>query len=93
MMEMESLPVVWEARVRCVQFWYKVLTNKVYEGRLLRKVVTQAVECEKGSWMRNIGRCVGKFGWRDASGGVIRELSEADRERYVAECCLEECKE
>ena len=78
MMEMESLPVVWEARVRCVQFWYKVLTNKVYEGRLLRKVVTQAVECEKGSWMRNIGRCVGKFGWQDVSGSVIRELSEAD---------------
>ena len=49
MMEMESLPVVWEARVRCVQFWYKVLTSKVYEGRLLRKVASQAVECEKGA--------------------------------------------
>ena len=57
MMEMESLPVVWEARVRCVQFWYKVLTNKVYEGRLLRKVATQAVECEKGSWMRHWQVC------------------------------------
>ena len=50
----------------------------MYEGRLLRKVASQAVECEKGSWMRNIGRCVGKFGWQDVSGGVIRELSEAD---------------
>ena len=60
MMEMESPPVVWEARVRCVQFWYKVLTSKVHEGRLLRKVAStsQAVECEKGGWMRNIGRCV-----------------------------------
>ena len=30
--------------------------------------------------MRSIGRCVGKFGWQDAyvSGGVIREISEAD---------------
>ena len=28
--------------------------------------------------MRSIGRCVGKFGWQDVSGGVIRELSEAD---------------
>ena len=36
------------------------------------------MECEKGSWRRNIGRCVGKFGWQDESGGVIRELSEAD---------------
>ena len=78
MMEMESLPVVWKARVRCMQFWYKVLTSKVYEGRLLKKVVSQAVECEKGSWMRSIGRCVGKFEWQDVSGGVIRELSEVD---------------
>ena len=61
-------------------FWYKVLTSKVYEGKLLRKAASQAVdpECEKGSWMRNIGRCVDKFGWQDVSGGVIRELSEAD---------------
>ena len=47
MMEMESLPVVCEAKVRCVQFWYKVLASMVYEGRLLRKVASQAVECEK----------------------------------------------
>ena len=77
-MEMESLPVVWEARVRCVQFWYKILTSKVYEDRLPRKVVSQAVECGRGNWMRSIGRCVGKFGWQDVSGGTIRELSEAD---------------
>ena len=77
-MEMESLPVVWEERVRCVQFWYKVLTSKVYEGRLLRKVVSQAVECGRGSSMRSIGRCVGKFGWQDVNGGANRELSETD---------------
>ena len=55
------------------------MTSKVYEGRLLRKVAPQAVEYEKGSWMRRIGRCVGKFsGWQGVSVGVIRELSEAD---------------
>ena len=37
-------------------------------------MVSQAVEYEKGSWMRSIGRCVGKFGWQDVSGGAIREL-------------------
>ena len=69
-----------------------VLTSKVYEGRLLRKVAStsQAVECEKGGWMRNIGRCVSKLvgheWWCDQ--GVIRGRCE----RYVAECCLEECK-
>ena len=30
--------------------------------------------------MRSIGKCVGKFGWQDVSGSVIRELSEADVE-------------
>ena len=30
MMKMEFQPVVWEARVGCVQLWYKVLTRKVY---------------------------------------------------------------
>ena len=45
MMEMEPQPVVWEARVRCVQFWYKVLPSKVYEGRLLRKVASQTLDC------------------------------------------------
>ena len=78
LMELESLPVVWEARVRCVQFWYKVLTSKMYEGRMLRKVVLHAVECGRGSWMRSIGRCIGRFGWQDMSGGVVRELSEAE---------------
>ena len=78
MIEMESLPVMLEARVRCMQLWYKVLTSKLYESRLLRKVASQAVEYEKGSWMRNIGKCVGKFGWQDVSGGAIRELGEAD---------------
>ena len=41
--------------------------------------------------MRSIGRCIGKFGWQDMSGGAIRELSEVDV-RYDAERCLEECK-
>ena len=78
MMELESLPVVWEARVRSMQFWYKVLTSKIYEGRLLRKVMLQAVECGRGSWMRSIGRCIGRFGWQDMSRCVVRELSEAE---------------
>ena len=50
----------------------------MYEGRLLKKVASQALESEKGSWMRSIRRCESKFGWQDVSGGVITELSEAD---------------
>ena len=30
MMELESLPVVWKARLRCMQYWYKVMTSSIY---------------------------------------------------------------
>ena len=66
--------------MRCVQFWYKVLTSKAYEGRLLRRVASHVVEYGRGSWIRSMSRCISKFGWQDVSGDVIRELSEADVE-------------
>ena len=37
-----------------------------------------AVKCGRESWMRSIGRCIGRFGWQDMSGGVVRELSETE---------------
>ena len=78
MMEMGLLPGVWEARVRCVQFWYKILMSNVYEGRLLRKVALRAVDLGKGCWIRSISKCVGKFGWQDVSDEMIRELSQTE---------------
>ena len=76
--EMDSLPVVWEARVRCVQLWCKVLTSKTNEGRLLRKVAMQAVKYGRGGWLRNTDKCKEKFGWQDMSGEVISKLSESN---------------
>ena len=29
--EMDCLPLCWEARVRCMKFWHKVMTHPVYE--------------------------------------------------------------
>ena len=60
--EMDSLPVVWEAKGRCVQFWYKVLMSKVYEGRPLTCTALQAVKCGRGRWLRSINKCIEKFG-------------------------------
>ena len=45
---MEALPVVWEAKMRCLKFWLKVMNNEMYEGRLLRNIETQAIECQSG---------------------------------------------
>ena len=31
--------------MRCVKFWFKVLTSKMYEGRLLKMIARQSVVC------------------------------------------------
>ena len=64
--------------MRCTQFWYEVLTSKVYEGRLLQRIARQVVQFGSGSWLRSIGRCIGEFGWQDLSGNAIRDLSRGD---------------
>ena len=40
LLEINSRPVVWEAKMRCVKFWLKVMTSRLYEGRLLKKIAT-----------------------------------------------------
>ena len=48
-MEADAFPVVWLARVRCVAFWFKVLSSPLYGGRILRGAALEAMECG-GSW-------------------------------------------
>ena len=45
----------------CVKFWLKVLNIAMYEGRLLRKIARQTIECAKGLWVKNMVKCDGEF--------------------------------
>ena len=76
--QVEALPVVWEAKMHCVKFWLKVLNNEMYKGRLLRKIVRQAVECGKGVWVKNMAKCVGVFEWQGIGGDTINSLTDAE---------------
>ena len=40
--EMEMLPLKWEAKTRCMEFWLKVL--RMWDSRLIRLVVLEAME-------------------------------------------------
>ena len=73
---MEPLSVVWEAKMRCVKFWLKVLNNEMYEGRLLRKIARRAIECGKGIWVKNMAKCVGA--WRKVRSMLIKETKAGD---------------
>ena len=42
-MEMGVLPLAWEARIRWMLFWYKIMCSPVYEGRLLKRIALEAL--------------------------------------------------
>ena len=64
--------------MRCVRFWLKVLGAKEYEGKLLKRIIRQAVECGKGGWVKNMARCTDDFGWSGVGADAVRSLSESD---------------
>ena len=52
----------------CVQFSFKVLTCKLYEGRLLHEESGNAgmqYRAEEIIWVRRMGKCVSECGWQD----------------------------
>ena len=49
--EVGGLPVKWLARMQSVIFWGKVLTSRLYDGRLLRRIAAEAVRFGRGTWI------------------------------------------
>ena len=64
--------------MRCVKFWLKVMTSRLYEGRLLKKITRQTVECGKGGWIKNMAKCMGDFEWQSVGGDAIANLTDLE---------------
>ena len=73
-MEADAFPVVWLARVRCVAFWFKVLSSPLYGGRILRGAVLEAMECG-GSRIMKLWESLKFFGWCRVGAVEVRALS------------------
>ena len=99
--EMEMMPLVWKAKMRCVRFWLKVMSAEAYEGRLLRKIARHSVGCGKGAWVKNMAKCVGDFGWsgmgvdavKNLSGSEIQEMLESVAWRRVTSMMKEDMED
>ena len=53
LMEADALPVAWLARVRCAAFWFRILSNPLYEWRILRVAAMETI----------VSQCLKSFGW------------------------------
>ena len=76
--EMGDLPVRWRAKLQCMLFWVRVLWSTAYDGRLIRRVATEAVKFGRDSWMRKMNMCCKEFGWQEINMEGVRGLSNAE---------------
>ena len=89
--EADAVPVAWLARVRCAAFWFRILSNTLYEGRILRIVAMEAMECG-GSWIVKLQECLTcryfpcPFGWCGVGAEEVRGLSSAEIKVMLETC-------
>ena len=67
--ESDIVQVTWIARVRCTSFWLQILNDPIYNGRILKKVAEEAIECG-GKWVHQMRKCLEDFEWRGGAGLV-----------------------
>ena len=76
--EMGDLPVRWRAKLQCMLFWVRVLSSRAYDGRLIRRVATEAVKFGRSNWMWKLNMCCKEFGWQEVNMEEVRGLSNAE---------------
>ena len=83
----------WDARMRYILFWHKILTGQQYHHRLVQRLAHAALRAQgRGQWMGKLRTCLEAFGWRDYSCATLAEVSGGQlREmlRSVACKCVE----
>ena len=85
LMEADAFPVVWLVRVRCVAFWFKVLSSPLYDGRTLRGAALEAMECG-GSWIMKLWECLKSFGWCGVGAEEVPGLSSGEIRAMLETC-------
>ena len=76
--KMGDLPVRWRAKIQCMLFWVRVLSSMAYDGRLIRRVATEAVKFGRIGWMWKMSMCCKEFWWQEISMEGVRGLSNAE---------------
>ena len=91
--EMEVLSVGWEARIRCIDFWHRILTDLRYHQRLIQGLAYVTLMAPRRSqWIRKLGICLEAFGWQDCSCATLAGVSGRelrDMLRSIACRCME----
>ena len=73
--EMSCFPLMWDTRLRCVVFWFKILLSPMFENRIIRRAAEDAISLSRGPWLKNLEDVLLQFGWSDVSGRNLQGIS------------------
>ena len=97
--EVVVLSVGWEARIRCILFWHRILTNRQYHHHLIQRLAYASLMAPvRGQWVGKLKTCFDAFGWQDyscatlavVSGGHLREMLRSVAWRMTASLVIED---
>ena len=60
---------MWDARLRCVVFWFKILLSPMFENRIIHRAAEDVISLSRGPWLNNLKDVLTLFGWSDVSSG------------------------
>ena len=83
--EMSYFPLMWEARLRCVVFWFKILLSPMFENRIIRRAAKDAISVSRGPWLNNLKDVLAHFGWSDVSGQSLQGISWQEVKRMLSD--------
>ncbi len=92
--EMKVLCVGWEAGIRCIGFWHRILTDQHYQHLIQRLAYAALMALRRSQWLGKLGICLEAFGWQDCSCATLagvsgRQLREMLRSIRIACRCIE----
>ena len=89
--EMKMMPVIWEAKRRCIEFWLTVL--RMGDDRLVKRVVMESMEMAgKIEWLKDLERGLEGFGWRDVGVEGLGRLSMTEIGHMLRDIAWREVK-
>ena len=66
----------WEAKIKCILFWHRILTDPQYHLRLIQRLAYAALMAPgRSQWMGKLRTCFEAFGWHDYSGATLAGVS------------------
>ncbi len=87
--ELNMMPLRWEGRKRCIEFWIKVM--RMDKERLMKVVMLEALEMGgKVKWVQNLEENMRMFGFCGMSSEALEGLSMGEVKKVLTEVAWKE---